>query len=195
MNENQQNKWQALVETKRFEELSESEKQWVNFVASESIYRKEYAILFNLKELSEDVEPRLLVLSEEKKARVVPLYMPFLAAAASFVLAFFLFRSSGIDSIETGLNNATLVADTVYLEKTMVDTILETQTQYVYINQTETTSASQSTMSDCTPQPVVMTSQSAFQTDLSDAALSNKGVSARKDKSMDFIANWMENQR
>ena len=158
MNENQQNKWQALVETKRFEELSESEKQWVNFVASESIYRKEYAILFNLKELSEDVEPRLLVLSEEKKARVVPLYMPFLAAAASFVLAFFLFRSSGIDSIETGLNNATLVADTVYLEKTMVDTILETQTQYVYINQTETTSVSQSTMSDCTPQPVVMTS-------------------------------------
>ncbi|MCJ8289514.1 MAG: hypothetical protein HRT58_07595 [Crocinitomicaceae bacterium] len=178
--------WQKLIESKDFDQLSNSEKAFVLGMSTENNFRLERTVLVESKIVYQEIEPRPLILTEEKKAIVIPLYQAILAVAASFVIGFLLFRSDGnTTEIVNGQSLAT--TDTVYVEKLVFDTIIQTKIEYIQLaakqGSTNEVQSSDNTRS-------VLSSQSSFEADLSSTTLANKGTSAANDETLVLMEDW-----
>lgn len=188
MENKQEITWQELIESKDFEQLSNSEKAFVLGISTEKEYRAERNVIIESRNITNDLAPLPLVLPEDKRAIVIPLYQTILAVAAAFVLGFFIFKSDNSD-IEVNLNQTMANADTVYVEKIILDTIIETQTQTKYVlAENEGVSQTGTTRSERTNS--LFSSQGAFEDDLSSVTLANKGTSAAKDETMILLEGW-----
>jgi hypothetical protein len=117
---------------------------------------------------------------------VIPLYQTLIAIAAAVVLSFFIFRIN--DSVILKFEAPIAIADTVYVEKERIDTLIQSETKIVtkYIN----------LQADC-PSPSVQASQSStvknqpsFNPDFSALTLSNSGRPASKDETLNLVENW-----
>lgn len=181
--------WQKLIESKDFNQLSNSEKAFVLGMSTENNFRLERTVLVEAKIAYQEIEPRPLILKEEKKAIVIPLYQTILAVAASFVIGFLLFRSDGnTTEIVNGQSLAT--TDTVYVEKLVFDTIIQTKIEYIQLavkqenrNEVQSVQSSDNTSS-------VLSSQTSFEADLSSTTLANKGTSAANDETLVLMEDW-----
>ena len=188
MSKKQEIMWQELVESKDFDQLSNSEKAFVLGISNEESYSLERASILEAQMIYAEVEPRPLILEKEKKGIVVPLYQTVVAVAASFVLGFFLFKSSQT-STEIGTNQALATADTVYVEKQIIDTVIQTKTEYIRLEAKNTTTKD---IQPVTSSPsAVLSNQTSFEADLSDATLANKGKSASNDETLVFMEEWV----
>lgn len=189
MENKEQYVWQELIESKDFDQLTNQERAFVLKVSSESAYRFERSIVLESKTVYGDFEPQALVIPSEKKAVGVPLYQLVLAVAASFVLGFFLFRSTAT-VIESGNVETIAVTDTVYVEKLKVDTVFQTETMYVRVPE-QAPCAQFSTETATEQKNTVFGKQPQIQADFSDATLANKGTSASNDETLVFVKDWV----
>ena len=182
-----QEKWLELVETTQFEDLTPAEIQFVEANGGESKFRLDQRAVNSAKDVYFIPEPRNLELNE-KKGIVVPLYQTLLAVAAAVVISFFVFRMN--DTVILKMENpiARAQADTVYVEKATIDTVIQSETQVVtrYIKIPE----------EC-PTPTVFATQSSvvksqpnFNPDFSSITLSNSGRPASKDETFNLVENW-----
>lgn len=178
-------KWQELIESKRFDELSDEQLMFVLANGGETQFKLEQLALQNVKELYVIPEPRSLNLSE-KKGIIIPLYQAILAVAAAVVLSFFAFRMNDTIVVNTPMSMAS--ADTVYIEKERIDTVLQTETKivthYVIVPSDCPTAKVQSTHSS------LSNSQAPFNPDLNNLSLANKGRPASMDKTLGLVENW-----
>ncbi len=182
--------WQELIELKDFDQLSNFEKTFVLGKSTENNFRLERTVLVESKMLHQEIEPRPLILEDEKKGIVIPLYQTILAIAASFALGFFLFRSNG-NTIEIVQKQDFASVDTVYIEKLIIDTLIQTKTEYVHL-------AAKNLNKEAIPlsqfkknTSSVLSSQSRFEADLSSSTLANKGTSATNDETLGLMEEWV----
>jgi hypothetical protein len=181
--------WQELIESKDFDQLSNSEKAFVLGISNEENYRLERTTILEARIIYAEVEPHPLILEKEKKGIVIPLYQTMMAVAASFVLGFFLFKSTQV-STGTEKGQPLAVIDTVYVEKQIIDTVIQTKTEYIQLAAKNTTSPKETQPTKPSPS-AVLSSQTSFEADLSDATLANKGKSAANDETLVFMEDWV----
>jgi hypothetical protein len=127
----QQEKWQDLVETKDFNELSQEEQRLVLNIATQSAYELARKSVLAMQE-EVDLIPRPLILEEKKKGLIapIPLYQALLATAAAFVLGFLLIESGNTITVLEGKPSLAEI-DTVYIEKKTTDTVVQIERDYV----------------------------------------------------------------
>ncbi len=183
--------WRELIESKDFDQLSNFEKAFVLGESTENNFRLERTVLIESKMMHQEIEPRPLILEDEKKKGIViPLYQTILAIAASFVLGFFLFRSNG-NTIEIVQNQDLASTDTVYIEKLIIDTLIQTKIEYVRFAATKLNNeVLQPTQFKENPSSV-LSNQGSFETDLSSSTLANKGTSAANDETLGLMEEWV----
>ncbi|PHR31194.1 MAG: hypothetical protein COA38_08470 [Fluviicola sp.] len=182
--------WQKLIESKDFNQLSNSEKAFVLGMSTENNFRLERTVLVEAKIAYQEIEPRPLILKEEKKAIVIPLYQAILAVAASFVIGFLLFRSDGnTTEIVNGQSLAT--TDTVYVEKLVFDTIIQTKIEYIQLAAKQENRNEVQSVPSCDNTSSVLSSQGSFEADLSSTTLANKGTSAANDETLVLMEDWV----
>lgn len=188
MNDRNNELWQDLIEAKNFDKLSNSERSFVLGQSTEDNFRLERTILLESKMIYVEGEPLPLIFEKEKKGIVIPLYQTVLAIAASFMLAFFLFRSNG-STIK--IDNCTTLAttDTIYVEKQIFDTIVQTKTEYIRLASNEP--FNQEVQCPESNESSVLSNQDSFITDLSSATLDNKGTSAANDETLVLMEEWV----
>ena len=193
MSENNETIWQDLIESKDFDQLTNAEKSVVLGMSTESNYRLERAAIIEARSLYVTPEPKKLILDEKgKKGIVIPLYQTIVAVAASFVVGFFLFKSTQTLPSDERVEPMA-ITDTVYVEKRVIDTVIQTRTEYVQL------AAQNSSPKEIVPfspdekasPSAVLSNQTSFETDLSSATLSNKGKSASNDETFIFIDDWV----
>ncbi|MDG1331875.1 MAG: hypothetical protein P8P74_06075 [Crocinitomicaceae bacterium] len=190
MSKKQEIMWQELVEAKDFDQLSNAENAFVLGISSEENYRLERSAILEAKVIYADANPRPLILEEVKKGIVIPLYQTLIAVAASFVLGFFLFKSTQTTT-ETEKNPTLATTDTVYVEKQIIDTVIQTKTEYIQLAAKQTDSKAVQVQSPKAAPSAVLGNQGDFETDLSAATLANKGKSAAKDETLIFVEDWV----
>lgn len=189
MESKKEHRWQEMIESKDFEQLTITEKKFVLEMSTESNYRLERSILIESVLITDDLDPKPLIFNEKRTGVVVPLYQTVLAVAASFVLAFFLFRSNG--EVESGFKIQPLAsADTVYVEKLQIDTVLQTKTEYVQIATKDPVPAKNEVISSSERTSAVLSNQSDFSADLRSITLKNKGSSASNDETLFLVEDW-----
>lgn len=182
--------WQELIESKDFDQLSNRENAFVLGRSTEANYQLERTVLLESKILHQEVEPLPLILEDEKKAIVIPLYQTILAVAAAFVLSFLLFRSNGST---TGIqeNQPLASTDTVYVEKQIIDTVFQTKTEYIKLVTEKTIIKEANCPQSNDNMSAVLSNQSNFVSDLSATALANKGTSAANDETLVLMEGWV----
>lgn len=118
-----------LIESKSFDALNLKEQAFVLSLISKNEYEVQHDILKEVAHLEESTMARPLVLPT-KKGFVVPLYQAIGGVAAAVVISFFVFKGDTYiyDSSESV---QTARIDTLYIENTIVDTIIEYQKEYV----------------------------------------------------------------
>jgi hypothetical protein len=198
MSENNEMIWQELVESKDFDQLTNAEKAVVLAMSTEANYRLERAAILEAQSIYVTPEPRPLIIEEEKKGIVIPLYQAILAVAAAFVLGFFLFKTT-----QTLPSNEKVEpiaeTDTVWVENRIIDTVIQTKIEYVQLaakspspNKEEPSEEKTSPVAEESISPsAILVNQISFETDLSSATLANKGTSASKDETFIFIDEWV----
>lgn len=145
-------KLQQLVEQKRYQELSVSEKEFVSHHISPEEYNLRYHLIHSIQEDKTELSPAPLILPKENNRILVPLYQTVLAVAATVLLMLFLKSPlSGIIpnttteqiryiSVTDTIKEIEYIYDTVYkeVEKTKVVEknvyISKPEIQYVNIN-------------------------------------------------------------
>ncbi|MFK7785190.1 MAG: hypothetical protein AB8B56_08740 [Crocinitomicaceae bacterium] len=190
MGEKQEMKWQELIESKEFDQLSNAEKEMVLGMSNETNYRLERTLIVDAKSVYPEPEPRPLILEEEKKGIVIPLYQMIVAVAAAFVLGFFLFKSTQTLPTDERVEPIA-VTDTVYVEKKVIDTVIQMKTEYVQLAAKSTRTEEVKSANDLNKPSAVLSSQTSFEADLSKVTLSNKGKSASNDETFIFIDDWV----
>ena len=180
--------WLELIESKDFDQLSNSEKAFVLGQSTEDNFRLERSVLIESKMVYAEVEPQPLILEGEKKGLIIPVYQTILAVAAAFVLGLLLFRSNETTTV-IQKSQALAVADTVYVEKLITDTIIQTKTEYIRLATTK--SVYKEVQCPESIESSVLSNQSSFKTDLSSTVLINKGTSAANDETLVLMESWV----
>lgn len=123
---------QFLIETKAYENLSSDERNLVMSEMSADEFKLRALAISEARFVSADAEPRALILKKEKKGVLIPipLWQAIASVAAAVLISFFLFRTNNTITIE---KEAPLyaVADTVYVDRQIIDTVVEFKTEYV----------------------------------------------------------------
>lgn len=123
-----------LIETTTFEELTEVDRSMVLEVTTEQAYRAQRELILQLKDWEEEVISEPLVLPNDRRTAtlLVPWYAAVAGMAAAFLIGMWFFKSK---SPEVTVEAPIAKVDTVYIEKELVDTIIETK--YKVIHQKE----------------------------------------------------------
>jgi hypothetical protein len=130
MNQNEE-RLLELMETKAFTALSATEKKFVLTMTFEEEYVIQYQLMQDSADFDDDLEPKALILPAKKRRGVViPLYQTIGAVVAAVVISFFVFRSNDIVINEVEGPKIASV-DTVFVELASVDTVFDTEIQYV----------------------------------------------------------------
>lgn len=174
---------QALVESRAFAELSEEEKAFVLAHMSERGYELQHRIIGESKFIMVDEEPRKLsVAPMARKGRVVPLYQAVAGIAAAIVLTILFVHESQEGELE--MNNPVLaLTDTVYVDRTEYDTIIQYQTKYIVQSVPEDPD-----LICCTPSTTQSSNLNFLP--IGNYNLKNKGSSASEDESLTHVVNF-----
>lgn len=184
--------WQKLVGEKSLSQLSVSELEFIRKVGSEHDYILERRVYLEMGSTTNNIEPRPLILTDEKKRGIViPLYQTLIAIAASFVIGFFLMKSSEIGSEDPALN-PTASVDTLYIDRIERDTVLRTETEFVdrvvYV-QNPSSNIVQSNFNQ-EHRGIAFQESSNMIPELSTMKLNNGGRSALNDETMVLLDNF-----
>ncbi|MDX2361647.1 MAG: hypothetical protein QNK23_12640 [Crocinitomicaceae bacterium] len=172
-----------LIESKSFESLTEEEKGFVLEHMSEEEFNLQRKILLETKAMDDDVVPLPLIIPNKKRGIVIPLYQAIGGIAAAVLLSFFLLRTETTIEIP-GEQLIVAQTDTVYVDKVIVDTIIEYRTEFIERAVNENTAITENTNS--TSQPMFGSSTSELP-DLSTLDLSNRGTSAINDETYNLL--------
>lgn len=174
---------QELLETRNYDALSSEEREWVHQLMTEQEYNRRRVILEESKNLHPQAVPKPLVLKNEQRGVVVPLYQAVAGMAAAIVLTFFLVR---MEKVEVDSSEPKVVAhtDTVYQDRLKLDTI--------YIIERESAHNRNTTpKTDAAPVAEMNTTPGTLNTvPLNQLDLENKGSSAVNDESLSLIRNF-----
>ena len=173
----------ALVESRAFAELSAEEKAFVLTHMSERGYEQEHHLMYECKSIPVDVEPRKLIVPPTTgKGRVVPLYQAVAGIAAAIVLTFLLVHEGQENALET--NDPILaLTDTVYVDRTEYDTIVQYQIKYILQH------AQESTGMVCGSTSTTESSNLNF-LPIGNYDLKNRGSSASDDESLTQVVDF-----
>ena len=182
---------QFLIETKQFSELSEEERALVLSELSEDEFILASLAIFESKSAYQELEARALVLPDEKKGVLIPipLWQAIASVAAAVVISFFLFRTEKIVEVKVG-DGLIAQVDTVYLEKTIVDTVVQYETKYIdrIIERTSNSDVVAAALNN--NQEIKLNSNSTRTQELADldpSKLENKGNSMANDETFSLI--------
>ena len=125
----QQQELLSLIEVKAFNELTNSERDFVLKQISQHEYELQHTVIAESLYVSADMEPLPLQIVK-KRALVIPLYQAVLGIASAVIISFFIFRSE-TTIIQPGNEIIIAQTDTVYVDKVIVDTVVEYKTQYI----------------------------------------------------------------
>jgi hypothetical protein len=180
----QQERLQTLLESKAFKALSDDERAFVLTHLSMEEYMLQHTILFESKELHDAYEPRALMLNEKKRGVVIPLYQAIAGVAAAVIISFFIFRSETTTVLP---EEKTILAqtDTVYVDKMLIDTVVEYRTRYIE-RDAQTTYSNEVTSAQIDKTPAVSLSPPVL-LQLSSMDLTNKGDAGINDESIGLL--------
>ncbi|NRA11854.1 MAG: hypothetical protein HRT57_07865 [Crocinitomicaceae bacterium] len=119
-----------LMESKLFDELSADEADFVLSQTSKAEYAEGHKTLVASLSLNDNLIAKPLVLPSKRNVIVVPLYQMVSAIAAAVLISFFVFRSNEIITKEVNVPSVATV-DTVYIDNSTYDTVVESEIQYV----------------------------------------------------------------
>lgn len=187
----EQEQIQFLIETKVYEDLSSDERKLVLKEMSSDEFKLRALAVTEAKFIYSDVEPHPLILKEEKKGVLIPipLWQAAASVAAAVLISFFLFRTNETITIE---KEAPLyaVADTVYIDRQIIDTVVEYKTQFVnrYISSNDDELITVSTVENKQIENLSTKSNTQQQiADLDPRKLENKGSSISNDETFSLI--------
>jgi hypothetical protein len=128
----QQEVIQELIETKVYDDLTLLERNLVLSEMTEDEYRLRALAISEARFVYADVEPRPLVLEKQRKGILVPipLWQAAASVAAAVIVSFFVFRTNDTVVIEKEVP-LMAAADTIYLERNIVDTVVEYRTLFI----------------------------------------------------------------
>lgn len=178
-----------LVESTSFDQLSKEEKTFVLKHMSKEEYELRTIVLREGKNAYESLEPRKLLLEEEEKRGMlipIPLYQTVGAVAAAFLIAFFLFKQSPEEIINSEAVPLAKV-DTVYVEKVLHDTVVQYKTEYIDRVIREQISRNAEVIVESRERGSSMSSQSPSMPDLVEINLKNKGKSMQDDETLELV--------
>jgi len=184
----QQEKLQALLESKAFETLSDDERVFVLNHLSKEEYILQRTILIESKQLHDAYEPRPLLLNDKKRGVVIPLYQAIGGIAAAVIISFFIFRSETTIVLP---EEETILAqtDTIYVDKMLIDTVVEYRTKYLERDSQSTYSGEVNPAKLDNNIPAVNFSAPALP-QLSSMDLTNKGSAGINDGSISLLNDY-----
>jgi hypothetical protein len=169
------------VETKTFSELSDAERAFVLKHLTQADFDLQHRLIKEAKSLVEDLEPKPLQLAENKSGIFlpIPLYQAVLGVAATLIISFLILQTEQ-SPISKPENKELAIADTVFVEKQIYDTVV----QYEYIDRVVQIKSEKSVSTNTSSPPVRhdMTIAKPKLTPLNELDLQNKGVSLVKDE-------------
>lgn len=172
-----------LVETKTFNELSDDERILVLKHFTQEEFDLQHRLLYETKSLTEELDPKPLILSERKSGIVIPLYQAIIGVAATLIISFLLFqvKQSPISEIK---NVELAIADTVYIEKQVHDTVIK------YVNRVVTVETekivSKNTPASSNEQGITIAQP--FMLPLNKLNLQNKGLALVNDETFSLVS-------
>lgn len=178
-----------LVESTSFDELSKEQQTFVLKHISKEEYELRTIVLREGKNAYESLEPRKLQLEEDEKKGIlipIPLYQTVAAVAAAFLIAFFLFKQSPDEAINSEAVPLAKV-DTVYVEKILHDTVVQYKTQYVDRVIREQAPENKEVIVENRERGSSMSNQSPLMPDLVEINLKNKGRSMQDDETLELV--------
>ena len=184
---NEQEQWLLeLVETKSFTELSDAERAFVLEQMTQAEFELQRHLINQTREMVEDLDPKPLQLAEKKSGPfiLIPLYQAVIGVAATLILSF-LFIESGQSPVSEHKNMELAIADTVFIEKQIVDTVVK----YEYIDRVVHTECETfvSANSHSTPIKHDIAITKPVVPPLNELNLHNKGVSLVDDKTFSLV--------
>jgi len=190
---NEQEQWLLeLVETKSFTELSDAERAFVLEQMTQAEFELQRHLINETREMVEDLEPKPLQLAERKLGLLIPipLYQAVIGVAATLILSL-LFIQSGQSPVSEHKNLELAIADTVFIEKQIVDTVVK----YEYIDRVVQieTEKSASAITQSSPIKHDIAIAKPVVPPLNELNLHNKGVSLVDDKTFSLV--YEENGR
>lgn len=170
-----------LVETKAFDALNEEEKAFVQERISPEEYTRMRTVIGESKYIYPMAEPKPLQVAEKKRGFVIPLYQAVAGIAAAVIISFFIFRN---ESVVTKVVEKPVYAqaDTVYVDRVTVDTVVEYQTRYI-----ESTRIEERTTPGCNTAQFVSGDNDVETPDLSGFSLKHSGQPASNDPTIALI--------
>lgn len=122
-----------LIERKSYTELTSEERQFVDAQMSEADYTLQRTIMVEAGEFVDTTVPKPLVLTS--KPRILPFIWTGIgsAAAAALLLLFFLPNDSIEFKLHVNERVPSASVDTVFVEKSVVDTVVHTVVKHEYI--------------------------------------------------------------
>lgn len=174
---------QGLIESKTFAELSAEERNFVLLQMSERDYALKHLLIRESASISTKVEPRkLLVTQPARKGVVIPLYQAVAGIAAAILLTFLLVRGGEEGVIEVS-DPVLAQIDTVYVDRTEYDTLVQYQTKYIQQPAPESTE-----LVCCSPSSIESSDLNFLP--VSNYDLKNRGSSASDDESLTRVVDF-----
>lgn len=175
---------QELMASKTFAELNADEKNFVLAQISERGYALQHFLLLESASIQPEVEPRKLHLPQsDRKGIVIPLYQAIAGIAAAVVLTFFVVRGGQERELQN-LEPVLAQVDTVYVDRTEYDTLIEFQTKYIQ------QAVSESTDLDCCSPSSTDEAENLNFLPVSNFDLKNRGSSASDDESLTQVIDF-----
>lgn len=177
-----------LVETKTFSELSDDERILVLNHFTQQEFDLQHLLIHETKSLTEELHPKPLVLNEKKSGLVIPLYQAIIGVAASLIISFLLFQAKQ-SPISESKNVELAIADTVYIEKQVLDTVIK----YEYVDRIVFVDAENKVSENApktpkTPNQQGITIAQPFVAPLDELKLQNKGLTLVNDETYSLVS-------
>ena len=119
-----------LMESKPFDELSSDETQFVLSQTTKEEYIAGFSALGSAQSLNDGFTAKPLILPSKRAVIVIPLYQTIAAIAAAVLISFFVFRTNEVIINEVNVPSVA-VADTVFIDNSRYDTVIEREIQFV----------------------------------------------------------------
>lgn len=174
-----------LVETKTFSELSDEERILVLNHFTQQEFDLQHLLIHETKSLTDELHAKPLVLNEKKSGLVIPLYQAIIGVAASLIISFLLFQAKQ-SPISESKNVELAIADTVYIEKQVLDTVIK----YEYVDRIVFVDAENKVSENApkTPNQQGITIAQPFVAPLDELKLQNKGLTLVNDETYSLVS-------
>jgi hypothetical protein len=188
---------QNLLETKNFDELSDSERVFVMTQMSKNDYVLSRSILLTAPTIFDDEiipTPVPLIINKSSKATgyyQLPLYQAIMAVAATIAIMLLVLPINKVEQI-TSVPEYIVKTDTIEIEKEIImyDTFYQTVEKPIYINRKVLVENSNCVEPIQEAPRLLNSNEGSYLTELTQTTIENKGVSLRNDNVSSLIVEF-----